>query len=365
MMTGPMIAGLWADTVSFFGENMVAVTLLKIVVVLGALLGLVSYTVLAERRISALIQDRVGPNRVGWFGLLQPLADSFKFLLKENVMPAHVNRIYYVMAPCIALAPALLTFIVIPFGNTLAGEPMVIANLNVGVLWMFSIASLGVYGIVLGGWASNSKYPFLGGIRSGAQMISYEISMGLSLIPVFMHVGSLNLMEIVNAQSHLWLFVYPNLFVAFVIFMISSFAETNRLPFDLPESEQELVGGYHTEYGSMKFAFFFLAEYANMITASALMVTLFFGGWQVPFALPESLNHPVTWFAPFVFQPISLVHLLSFFLKILLLLTMFIWIRWTLPRFRYDQLMNLGWKIFLPVSLANVFVTGIWMALRH
>lgn len=359
------IAGAWADTVSFIGGHPAALILLKITLFLAVLLGLVSYTVLAERRISALIQDRVGPNRVGWFGLLQPFADSFKFLLKENVMPAHVNRLYYILAPCIALAPALLTFIVIPFGNTLAGEPMVIANLNVGVLWIFSIASLGVYGVVLGGWASNSKYPFLGGIRSSAQMISYEISMGLSLIPVFMHIGSLNLMQIVTAQSGAWLVLYPNLFVAFVIFMVSSFAETNRLPFDLPESEQELVGGYHTEYGSMKFAFFFLAEYANMITASALMVTLFFGGWQVPFALPESLNREVTWLAPFVFQPIGLVYILSFFLKILVLLVVFIWIRWTLPRFRYDQLMNLGWKVFLPISLANVFVTGIWMAWRQ
>jgi NADH-quinone oxidoreductase subunit H len=360
-----MTASLWADTVSFFGGNALAVILLKIVVALTVLMGLVSYTVFAERRISALIQDRIGPNRVGWFGLLQPLADSFKFLFKENVMPGHVNRLYYILAPCIALAPALLTFIVIPFGDTLAGEPMIIADLNVGVLWMFSIASLGVYGIVLGGWASNSKYPFLGGIRSSAQMISYEISMGLSLIPVFMHVGSLNLRDIIAAQSNLWFFIHPNLFVAFVIFMISAFAETNRLPFDLPESEQELVGGYHTEYGSMKFAFFFLAEYANMITASALMVTLFFGGWQVPFALPDWVHQDVGWLAPFVFKPVGLIYLLSFFVKMLFFLAFFIWIRWTLPRFRYDQLMNLGWKVFLPASLVNVFVTGIWMALRH
>lgn len=360
-----MNANIWAESVDFIAGHPPAVILLKIAIFLAVLMGLVSYTVFAERRISALIQDRVGPNRVGWFGLLQPFADSFKFLLKENVMPAHVNRIYYILAPVIALTPALLTFIVIPFGNTLAGEPMVIANLNVGVLWIFSIASLGVYGIVLGGWASNSKYPFLGGIRSSAQMISYEICMGLSLIPVFMQVGSLNLMEIVKAQTDVWLFLYPNLFVAFIIFMIASFAETNRLPFDLPESEQELVGGYHTEYGSMKFALFFLAEYANMITASALMVTLFFGGWQVPFPLPASLSQNVNWLAPFVFQPIGLVYILSFFLKMVFFLAVFIWIRWTLPRFRYDQLMNLGWKVFLPVALTNVFVTGIWMALRH
>jgi NADH-quinone oxidoreductase subunit H len=357
--------GWWVETVGFFGSHPIAVILLKIVVVLAVIMGFVSYTVLAERRISALIQDRIGPNRVGPFGLFQAIVDPLKFLFKENVMPAHVNKLYYVLAPIIALAPALLTFTVIPFGHTLAGEPMVIADLNVGVLWIFSIASLGVYGIVLGGWASNSKYPFLGGIRSSAQMISYEISMGLSLIPVFMHVGSLNLMAIVESQSGAWLLVYPNLFLAFLIFMVSSFAETNRLPFDLPESEQELVGGYHTEYGSMKFAFFFLAEYANMITASALMVTLFLGGWQLPFAPPDSWSHGVTWLSPFVFQPIGVAYIVCFLLKVVLLMLVFIWIRWTLPRFRYDQLMNLGWKVFLPIALANVFVTGVWMALTR
>ncbi|MBV9462738.1 MAG: NADH-quinone oxidoreductase subunit NuoH [Verrucomicrobiae bacterium] len=356
----------------FFGEHVVAMVFLKIAVVLGVLLGMVSYTVFAERRISALIQDRIGPNRVGPAGLLQPLADSFKFLFKENVMPTHVNRVYYILAPMIALMPALLTFIVIPFGEVLGRQPMVIADLNVGVLWIFSIASLGVYGIVLAGWASNSKYPFLGGIRSSAQMISYEVSMGLSLIPVFMHVGSLNLMEIVGAQAGLfagflpnWLIFRPDLWLPFFIFMISTFAETNRLPFDLPESEQELVGGYHTEYGSMKFAFFFLAEYANMITASSLAVTLFLGGWQFPYenALPGWFGAQLGFLSPLLFRPIDVLHIVAFLLKMIAVLAFFIWVRWTLPRFRYDQLMHLGWKVFLPVAILNVAISAlaIWL----
>ncbi len=329
-----------------------AIALVKIGVVLVIMLGLVAYTVLAERRIAALIQDRRGPNRVGPFGLLQPVADGVKFLFKENVMPAHVNKIYYVLAPTITLIPALLTFAVIPFGSTLGGVPMVIADLNVGVLWIFSIASLGVYGIVLAGWSSNSKYPFLGGIRSSAQMISYELSMGMSVIGVFMLVGSLNMTRVVGYQHDCWLvFKQP---VGFLIFLVAAFAETNRLPFDLPESEQELVGGYHTEYGSMKFALFFLAEYANMITASALMVTLFFGGWQFPF-IGFAPNHPM-WN--------GVLHIGIFFAKLLCLMLVFIWVRWMFPRFRYDQLMNLGWKVFFPLGLANILLTALILTMQ-
>ncbi len=326
------------------------IILIKILVVIGTLLGMVAYTVLAERRIAAFIQDRVGPNRVGPFGLLQPIADGLKFLFKENVLPAHVNKVYYLLAPTISLIPALLTIAVIPFGSKLGNEPMVIANLNVGVLWIFSIASLGIYGIVLAGWASNSKFPFLGGIRSSAQMISYEISMGMSVIGVFMLVGSLNLTKVIEYQSHTWLILKQPL--GFLIFLVASFAETNRLPFDLPESEQELVGGYHTEYGSMKFALFFLAEYANMITASALMVTLFFGGWQIPLISTFHLD-PLT---------IGLLHIAIFLTKMFCFMLVFIWIRWTLPRFRYDQLMDLGWKIFIPLGLANILATGFVIA---
>ncbi len=336
----------------FFAANAWAVSLVKIGVVLGVLLGMVAYIVLAERRICAFIQDRQGPNRVGPFGLLQPIADSFKLLLKENVLPGHVNRIYYVLAPALVMIPALLPVAVIPFGSSLGGVPMVIANLNVGILWIFSVASLGVYGIVLAGWASNSKYPFLGGIRSSAQMISYELSMGMSVIGIFILVGSLSLSRVVEYQAHTWMiFKQP---IAFLIFLVASFAETNRLPFDLPESEQELVGGYNTEYGQMKFALFFLAEYANMIIASALIVTLFFGGWQIPFFSAAELG-PWTQ---------GVLHLLCFFIKLAVMAVFFIWIRWTLPRFRYDQLMNLGWKVFVPLALANILATASVVAFQ-
>lgn len=337
-------------SIPFFVSFPWALPLLKILIFLPVLLGMVSYTVLLERRVCAWIQDRVGPNRVGPFGLFQPIADGLKFLFKENIIPHHVNKWYYFSAPVISMIPALLTFAVIPFGSSLGGEPMVIANLNVGILWVFSVASLGVYGIVLAGWASNSKYPFLGGIRSSAQMISYEISMGMSVVGIFMIVGSLNLTSVVNYQSSGWLiFKQP---LGFLIFLVASFAETNRLPFDLPESEQELVGGYHTEYGAMKFALFFLAEYANMITASALMVTLFLGGWQTPFVSLAGMN-------PWL---IGILHIFSFFIKLIFFMLLFIWVRWTLPRFRYDQLMHLGWNIFIPLCLVNIFFTGIVLA---
>lgn len=324
----------------------------KIAVVIGVLMGMVAYTVLAERRLCALIQDRLGPNRVGPFGLFQPIADSFKLLLKENVLPGHVHRFYYVLAPAIAMLPPLLTLAVIPFGNALAGFRLVIADLDVGVLWIFSIAALGVYGIVLAGWASNSKYPFLGGIRSAAQLISYEVPMGLSVISVFLWVGSLRLTQVVEYQADRWLvFEQP---VAFLIFLVSVFAETNRLPFDMPECEQELVGGYNTEYGQMKFALFFLAEYANMIVASALIVTLFFGGWQAPFLRLDGC-------APFV---AGLIGVAAFFVKIVAFIALFIWVRWFLPRFRYDQVMRLGWRVLLPLALLNIVVYAALLALK-
>ncbi len=341
------------EAILFLETTPWALHLLKIMAVIGGLLLVVAYTVLAERRICAFIQDRRGPNRVGPSGLLQPIADGLKFLFKENVLPGHVHKIYYILAPVMALIPALLIFAVIPFGSRLASVPMVIADLNVGILWIFSIASLGVYGIVLAGWASNSKYPFLGGIRSSAQMISYEISMGMSVIGVFMLVGSLNLTRVVEYQRDLWLiFKQP---LGFLIFLVAAFAETNRLPFDLPESEQELVGGYHIEYGSMKFAMFFLAEYINMITSSALMVTLFFGGWQTLW-MPDFIQYN-----PWL---VGVLHMGSFFFKVLLFMLFFIWVRWTLPRFRYDQLMVLGWKVFIPLALANILVTSLIIAVQ-
>jgi len=342
--------------------NFIIFSIVKIAIVVGVVQGMVAYAVLAERKISAWIQDRVGPNRAGppfvkaipglgpaliRLGLFQPLADGLKFMLKEDFTPAGVRKIYFWLAPAIAVIPSMLVIAVIPFGSRLGHQQMVISDLNVGIV------SLGVYGIVLAGYAANSKYPFLGGIRSSAQMISYEISMGMSVIPVFLIVGNLNLSGIIGWQAqHGWLAIYAPL--SFIIFLIASFAETNRLPFDLPEAETELVGGYHTEYSAMKFALFFLAEYSNMIASAAMMVTLFFGGWTLPF---WGLDHPAATLVA------GIAHILVFLAKMLLFVVLFIWVRWMFPRFRYDQLMDLGWRRFVPLALANILITAIvlWM----
>ncbi|HEY3916135.1 MAG TPA: NADH-quinone oxidoreductase subunit NuoH [Verrucomicrobiae bacterium] len=335
-------------------EQFILFSAIKIVCVFAVVMGGVSYAVLAERKISAFIQDRIGPNRVGPFGLLQPIADGVKAFLKEDFTPAHVRKTYFWLAPMVTMIPSLLVLAVIPFGSQIGHQKMVIADLNVGILYTFGIVSLGVYGIVLAGYACNSKYPFLGGIRSSAQMISYEIAMGMSVIPVFLIVGDLNLSQVVAHQAeHGWLIIYAPL--SFVIFLIASFAETNRLPFDLPESEQELVAGYNTEYSSMKFALFFMGEYTNMIAASGMMVTLFLGGWTLPFA---GLDKPATSIL------LGVVHIIIFLAKVGILMGTFIWVRWMWPRFRYDQLMDLGWRRFLPLSLANILVTAIWLCLR-
>jgi NADH-quinone oxidoreductase subunit H len=349
--------------------NFIIFSLVKLAVVVGVVQGLVAYSVLAERKISAWIQDRVGPNRTAppfmkyvpvvgplltRLGMFQPLADGLKFILKEDFTPAGVHKIYFWLAPALAVIPAMLTVAVIPFGSQLGAQKMVLADLNVGILYTFGIVSLGVYGIVLAGYAANSKYPFLGGIRSSAQMISYELSMGMSVIPVLMIVGSLNLSQIIGWQAaNGWLAFYSPL--SFFIFLVASFAETNRLPFDLPEAETELVGGYHTEYSSMKFALFFLAEYSNMVASSAMMVTLFFGGWTLPF---WGLDHPATSLL------LGVAHILVFVVKMLAFMVLFIWVRWMFPRFRYDQLMDLGWRRFLPLALANILVTAIWLWIK-
>jgi NADH-quinone oxidoreductase subunit H len=332
--------------------NFVLITLIKIVVVIFcAVLPMVAYSVFVERKVSAWIQDRVGPNRAGFWGLGQPIADVLKLFLKEDFTPVGVRKAYFWLAPAITLIPAFMTIAVIPFGSRLGGEKMVIADLNIGILYTFGIVSLGVYGIVLAGYAANSKYPFLGGIRSSAQMISYEIAMGMSVIPVFLFVGDLNLSQVIQNQvDHSWLILRAPL--SFFIFMVAAFAETNRLPFDLPESEQELVGGYHTEYSSMKFGLFFLSEYANVIASSAMMVTLFFGGWTLPgFSAPAGSIGA------------GLLHILIFLAKMLVLMAVFIWVRWMWPRFRYDQLMDLGWRRFIPLALANILITAVvlWM----
>ena len=356
-------------------------SLLKIVGILFVvILPMVSYSVYAERRISAFIQDRPGPNRVGPAGIFQPIADTLKLLLKEDFTPRGVNTFYYWLAPALAMMPAIITIAVVPFGSSLFGVPMVIADLNVGILFVFAISSLGVYGIVIAGWASNSKYPFLGGVRASSQMISYELSLGLAVIPIFLMVGQLRLTEVVRYQiDHgwmiapflgdwtnpaKWLLTVPML-ISFIVFMIAIFAETNRLPFDLPEAEQELAGGYHTEYSSMKFALFFLGEYAAMITGSAVVVTLFLGGWHLPLPSWSGGFHWVLidgsaagW--PGVLG--GLFNIATFFGKVAMLLVFFIWVRWTLPRFRYDQLMRLGWVFFFEIALVNIFLVAIILA---
>ncbi len=342
----------------------------KIICVFAVLMTVVAYAVWVERKVSAAIQDRRGPNRVGPFGLLQPLADAIKSMRKEDFTPGHVRKAYYWLAPAIVMIPSLLTVAIIPFGSLIGDQRMVIANLDVGVLYTFGIVSLGVYGIVLAGYAANSKYPFIGGIRSSAQLISYEIAMGMSVIPLFLiacnlddsqlgvgwqrlldGVGSLNLTRLVTWQAlHGWLILYAP--VSFVIFVVSMFAETNRMPFDLPESEQELAGGYNVEYSSMKFALFFMGEYANMTAGAALMVTLFLGGWTLPFA---GLNEPATtWW-------MGLIHIAIFLAKMAFILFIVIWVRWMWPRFRYDQLMDLGWRRFIPLALANILATAAWL----
>ncbi|MEY4485214.1 MAG: hypothetical protein RL693_2666 [Verrucomicrobiota bacterium] len=370
----------------------------------AVILPMVAYSVYAERRVSAIMQDRVGPNRVGLpltlfggkkdfhgWGLLQPMADGLKFILKEDLTPGHVNKFYYWLAPALTMVPALLTCAVVPFGSELdlswlsnfglGGAwlykpiPMVIADLNVGPLYTFAIASLGVYGIVIAGWSSNSKYPFLGGVRSSSQMISYEISLGLSIVPVLLIFGDLNLSRMAQIQDadgwlllplwgkglslERWVLLIP-IVISFVIFMVSMFAETNRTPFDLPECETELVAGYHTEYSSMKFALFFLGEYAAMIIGSGLAVTLFLGGWSIPFhsyiemVIPLQL-HYVAGSTPFY---LGLLHIACFLIKVVCFIILFIAVRWTLPRLRYDQLMKLGWLVFFEVALVNVFITA-------
>ncbi len=321
-------------------------------------LSTVPVLVYVERRVSAFIQDRVGPNRVGPLGLLQPVADVVKFIFKEDIVPPHANKWLFMLAPVFALVPALMTMAVVPFGHTLtvAGRevPLIVADVNVGILFVFALTSLGVYGIVLAGWASNNKYSLLGGLRAAAQMISYELAMGLSVVGVIMLAGSLRLTDVVLAQSDWYWFVFKQPLGA-VIFLIASYAETNRLPFDLPEAEAELVAGYHTEYSSMKFALFFMAEYAAMITASALTVTLFFGGWQLPFYLEWSRGLP-----PLVRD---LIPMAVFAFKVAFFLFLFVWVRWTFPRFRYDQLMGFGWKVLLPLALLNIAATGLFMLL--
>jgi NADH-quinone oxidoreductase subunit H len=329
-------------------------SVIKDVIALGALLTIVAYTVWLERKVVGHMQNRWGPTRVGPFGLLQPLADGLKFILKEDLIPASVYKPLFIAAPMMSLFFALLSISVIPIGNSVTVNgvttPLQITDLNIGLLMILGVTSLGVYGIALAGWSSNSKYSLLGSLRASAQMVSYEIALGLSLIGVLIFAGSFSLREIVNSQAHWhWNIWYRGQFVAFFVYLTAAFAETNRIPFDLPEAETELVAGYHTEYSSMKFAMFFMAEYANMVTVGCLATLLFLGGWDGPMFGPPILQAilPVVWFM----------------LKMGFFLFLYIWIRGTLPRFRYDQLMAFGWKVLLPIAIANLLITSLVTAL--
>lgn len=339
----------------------ILILLAKILIIMFGVLVLgAAMAVLAERRVSGFIQERLGPNRVGPCGILQPFADVAKLMMKEDIVPSKANRFIHDLAPIISISVALSTFAIIPFGNTieLFGRQikLIIADVDIGILYLLALTSIGVYGVSLAGWSSNNKYSLLGGLRSSAQLISYELSMGLSLIGVIMICGTLRLDQIVLHQTEYFWGVIPkwNIFLqplGFITFLIASFAETNRLPFDLPEAEPELVGGYHTEYTGMKFGLFFLAEYANVITSSAVTVTLFLGGWHLPFIEHLGLS-------PLV---LSLLQILTFLTKVILLVLFFIIVRWTIPRFRYDQLMRIVWKVMLPIAIVNFLITGIVM----
>ena len=332
------------------------ISVIKIVLVMLIILTVVANLVYVERKVSAFIQNRIGPNRVGPWGLLQSPADVLKLFIKEDIVPTNANKFIHTLAPVISIGVAMVTFAVIPFGNTLTlfGQEvhLIIADVNIGVLYILALTSLGVYGVTLSGWSSNNKYSLLGGLRSAAQLISYELSMGLSVVGVIMIAGTLRLDKIVELQSGLhWnAFLSP---IGFITFVVASFAETNRLPFDLPEAEPELVGGYHTEYSGMKFGAFFLAEYSNMITSSALIVTLFLGGWQFPYLETFGLSAML----------VSIIQILAFVAKVGAVLFFYIWIRWTIPRFRYDQLMNLGWKVMLPLAIVNLLYVAVEMLL--
>jgi len=359
----------------FFWNNFESITSgIKIAVMAIALLQVAPLMAWVERRGSALMQNRLGPNRIGPLGLFQSICDGIKFIFKEDVVPTHVTKFYYLLAPIVSVTPAFMTFAVIPYASQImVGDHLLtfqVANLNVGLLYVFAISSLGVYGIIMGGWASNNKYALLGSLRSTSQMISYELSMGLSVIGIIMAYGSVTLGDIAVAQSHtlftipmthftvpMWgIFIQP---LGFLIFMTAAFAETNRLPFDLPEGESEIVAGYHLEYGSMKFALLQMAEYQNMATACGLFVALYFGGY-----------HGLGWASRLIIEMTGLsqglgewlrvlFEMAAFLLKLVFFMWFFVWVRWTIPRFRYDQLMDLGWKVMLPLSLVNIFVTGV------
>ncbi len=331
----------------------IIIKLLLVLAVFLLSLAVAAYATYGERKVSAVMQDRVGPNRAGPFGLLQPIADGVKMFMKEEIIPSHSNKWLFIIGPSLAMLTALMAGVVIPWAGPIEvdGEiySLQITDINIGILYVFGIVSIGVYGVMIGGWSSNNKYSLLGALRASSQMISYEIAMGLAIIALVMHSGSLSLGEIVSQQKDVWnVFIHP---ISFLIFLICAFAETNRAPFDLPECETELIGGYHTEYSSMKLGLYLFAEYINMFVSSAVITCLYFGGYNLPFQDLLPISGGLLAFLQFGF-------LLT---KIIFFILFFMWIRWTIPRFRFDQLMNLGWKILLPLAIANILVTGIVM----
>ncbi len=333
------------------------------VAVFAVSLGVAAYATYGERKIAAFLQDRIGPNRAGPFGLLQPVADGVKMIMKEEFIPAEANKWLFILGPCIAMFVANMSGVVIPWARptTIDGQPFTfqITDINVGILWVFGIVSIGVYGIMIGGWSSNNKYSLLGALRASSQMISYELAMGLSLVALIMTTGTLSVNEIVEQQDLGFCnFVYQPL--GFLIFLICAFAETNRAPFDLPETETELVGGYHTEYSSMKLGFYLFSEYINMFISSAVMASLYFGGYHFPFEneLMKAIGDNGEFW-------VRIIGAAVFLGKVVGLILFFMWVRWSIPRFRYDQLMNLGWKTLLPLSIANLVITGIVIAVKE
>ncbi|MDZ4751088.1 MAG: NADH-quinone oxidoreductase subunit NuoH [Flavobacteriales bacterium] len=333
-------------------------SILLCVIIFTISLAVAAYATWGERKFAAILQDRVGPSRAGPFGLLQPLADGVKMFMKEEMIPSKSNKWLFILGPSLFMLTACMVSVVIPWGGNLTiGEttfPLQITDINIGILYMFGVVSMGIYGIMIGGWASNNKYSLLGALRASSQMISYEIAMGLAIIALVMLTGSLSLKEIVAQQdAGLAFVVYQPL--GFLIFIICSFAETNRAPFDLAECESELVGGYHTEYSSMKLGLFLFAEYINMFISSAVMATLYFGGYNFPF------QHELADAIGLSANGLTILQTVIFFGKVIGFILLFMWVRWTLPRFRYDQLMNLGWKVLLPLAIANIFITGLVM----
>jgi NADH-quinone oxidoreductase subunit H len=346
---------------------------IKVLVVFAGVMGVVALLTLVERRVAGFIQDRYGPNRVGPFGILQPVADGLKNFFKEETMPASAAQPYFLMGPVLSLAPALVTFAVVPFAAPLPTPwgvvGMIVADVPIGILYILALSSLGVYGVVMGGWASNNKYSFLGGLRASAQMVSYEVALGLAVVVVLIMAGNVTLTEMVWRQQQLGLWFILPISLAFILFVVSAFAETNRLPFDMPEAESELVGGFHTEYSGMKYAMYPMGEYSHMITSSALMATLFFGGWDIPFWTgDDAFFFQGAWIQGFAENgaPIpaelawwkTLLTFGAFAAKTGFFILVYIWVRWTVPRFRYDQIMQLGWKVMLPTALAYVMVVA-------